>query len=317
MTGVQTCALPISAVTRFSAAFSAGRPHHAWLLQGPEGIGKATLAYQLAVRALASSSNEDQVLRWVKARAHPDLIVLERSFNDSKPKVLRSEITIDDARRFIEFFNRTSGSGGWRIGLVDCADELNNEAANALLKLVEEPPAKCVLLLVCHNAGRLLRTLKSRCIKLPLHGLSEAETAEILKTLPVETAIGTEKIELLARLSKGSPGQALSLAKSAGAVAFDEFQRSGRITEIDRVNISTRFSGRAAAVRDYDVFMGLLLDWLATKARAEVPSLKANALATLHAKLTGTAAVTAGYNLDRKVAVMEALAQVEDALKAA
>lgn len=306
-----------AAAERFLTAFIAGRPHHAWLLQGQEGIGKATLAYNLAVKVLASTSNATQAQRWVTARAHPDLIVLERSFNDSKPKKLRSEITIDDARHFIEFFNRTSGSDGWRVGLVDCADQLNNEAANALLKLVEEPPNKCLILLVCHNSGKLLRTLKSRCTKLPLNNLSEAETVKILQALPLATPLAAEKISMLARLSKGSPGQALQLVNSGGAQAFDEFQRSGRVTGIDRVSISTRFSSRVAAVQDYDIFMALLLDWLATRARDEVPSSRAKSLASLHAKLTSNAAVTAGYNLDRKVAIMEALALLEDALKTA
>jgi DNA polymerase-3 subunit delta' len=127
--------------TRFHEAIASGRPHHAWLISGPRGIGKATLAYKLAEHVL-SSAMPGQTPRWIAARSHPDLFVLERGFTDSKPRRLRQEIVVDDARRMSEFFARTSGNGGWRIAIVDCADELNTEAANALLKLVRNRPTR-------------------------------------------------------------------------------------------------------------------------------------------------------------------------------
>lgn len=115
------------ATAAFTASFASGRPHHAWLMTGSQGIGKASLAYKLARYVLSHGMKTDQVDRWVHSRAHPDLAVLERSLNDSKPRKLKTEISVDDVRRFIDFFSRTSGSGGWRVGLVDAADDLNSQ----------------------------------------------------------------------------------------------------------------------------------------------------------------------------------------------
>jgi hypothetical protein len=171
-------------IARFHDAIASGRPDHAWLISGPRGVGKATLAYKLAEHVL-SLANATQTPRWIAARSHPDLFVLERGFNDSKPRRLRQEIVVDDARRMSEFFARTSGSGGWRVAIVDCADELNTEAANALLKLVEEPPDKALILLLSHRPGRLLRTLRSRCRRLPLAALDQTSVLSVLTRLPL------------------------------------------------------------------------------------------------------------------------------------
>ncbi len=297
----------------FSRAFASGRPHHAWLLMGALGIGKATLAYAFARHVLSQSMKPEQVERWVHARAHPDLAVLERSFNDAKPRKLRAEISVDDVRAFIDFFARTSGSGGWRVGLVDAADDLNSESANALLKLVEEPPSKTLILLVCHAPGKLLRTLRSRCRKLPLSGLEDAQTLQVLQTLPLEPVVDLKALQQAALISGGSPGLALHLLRSEGAKAFQSFVAAKRLDAPMRLSIGQHFATRAAAQADFDVFMGLLLEWLATRARQN-----SNAtLAKLHEDLSRQQSIVSGYNLDRRSAVMEALSLVDQALKAA
>lgn len=302
-------------IARFTSAIASGRPHHAWLITGPRGIGKATLAYKLANHVL-SLANPAQTPRWIAARSHPDLFVLERGFTDSKPKRLKQEIVVDDARRMSEFFSHTSGSGGWRIAIVDCADELNTEAANALLKLVEEPPDKALILLLSHRPGRLLRTLRSRCRRLTLSALDEATVGDILNRLPLPAADG-DALAAAARLSGGSPGRALELRDSLGAKAFDNFLKARSLTPGTKLAVAGYFAQRQAAVQDFEIFADLLLDWLAREAAAEPGTDRAAALAKAHQEISATRGVVAGYNLDRRTAALNALATIEDALKAA
>jgi DNA polymerase III subunit delta' len=301
------------ALQQFTEAFDAGRAHHAWLITGASGIGKATFAYKCAVHVLAEGANAAQVQRWLTSRSHPDFAVLERTFNDSKPKRLRSEISVEDVRGFSGFFERTASVGGWKVGLVDCVDDLNTESANALLKLVEEPPAKALLLLVCHQPGKALRTLRSRCLRLPLSRLADDQTSAIVESLPLDPKPNPEALARACRLSNGRPGLALQLLDNAGAKAFDQFVASRQRNASLYSSIATHFSNRAAAVADYDVFMDLLLDWLAGQAAHHASP----GLAQLHATLTQKSSITAGYNLDRRVAVLEALTLLDEALNAA
>ncbi len=301
---------------RFRDAVASGKPHHAWLMTGPKGIGKATLAYKLADHVLAMT-NPTQTGRWIAARAHPDLFVLERGLNDSKPRRLRQEIVVDDARRMSEFFARTSGSGGWRVAIVDAADELNTEAANALLKLIEEPPDKALILLVSHRPGRLLRTLRSRCRRLPLGPLGEADVIAVLRGLPLNQPPAENTLAVAARLSHGAPGRALELLDSGGAKAFDAFQKAKSLAPSVKLAVAAQFSRRQAAVQDYETFTDLLLDWLAREAATLPQSPRALALAQAHQQIAASRGVVMGYNLDRRTAALNALTSIEDALKAA
>jgi DNA polymerase III subunit delta' len=302
-----------AAFQNFASALASGKPHHAWLLTGPSGIGKATLAYKMARHALSQTMAEAQADRWVRVRAHPDLAVLERSLNDAKPKKLKAEISVEDARGFIDFFSRTSGGNGYRVGLVDAADDLNTESANALLKLVEEPPAKTLILLTCHAPGRLLRTLRSRCRRLPLAALTVQQAFEVVAALPMEPAVEQAELQRASAISGGSPGFALQLLYSEGAKAFQAFIVAKRLDAAQRSAIGQRFAARAAAQQDFHVFMNLLLEWLASEAKTT----HNRNLASLHAELARQHGIIDGYNLDRRVAVMEALAQIDLALKAA
>ncbi len=158
-----------AAEARLLGALRSGKLHHAWLLAGPRGIGKATLAYRFARfllqfpdaggRTSLQLAPEMPSARQVAAGAHPDLLVIERVY-DAKNKRLKSEIAVDDARLAGNFFALTAGAGGWRIAIVDAADDLNSESSNALLKILEEPPPKSVFLLVSHRPGTLLRTIR-------------------------------------------------------------------------------------------------------------------------------------------------------------
>lgn len=191
----------------FAEGLRGGRMHHAWLLAGPKGLGKATLAYRVARAALGAKrigprpldvDPEDTVARRVMALSHPDLFVLRRGLNDrGKP---RREIAVDDARELGHFFSLAPSEGGMRVAIVDAVDDLNRNAANAILKTLEEPPARSILLLVCHAPGAILPTIRSRCRRLALRPLSDDL---------VRKASGADAG--IVALAKGRPGRAIAL----------------------------------------------------------------------------------------------------------
>jgi DNA polymerase-3 subunit delta' len=209
----------------FEAARARGRLHHAWLLCGPEGIGKATFAYRAARRLLGAAprpdlgglgaSPDDPVCRQVAARAHPDLMVLERVGEDGKP---RKVIPVDEARRLPEFFAKAPASAPYRVAIIDAVDDMNPSAANALLKTLEEPPPRGVLLLVSHAPGGLLPTIRSRCRRLRFAPWEEADVAAFAAR---HADLNAEDALKLARMAEGAPGRALSLA-AAGAIEIDQ-----------------------------------------------------------------------------------------------
>jgi DNA polymerase-3 subunit delta' len=205
--------------------YRSGRIAHAWLIGGPAGIGKATLAYRMARFALAHPDPkadavrratsldvppESPVARRVAGRAHPDLLVLERAADDNGK--MRTVITVDQVRRTIGFFGSTAGEGGWRICVVDSADELKYpEGSNALLKVLEEPPPRSLFLVVSHAPGRLLPTIRSRCRRLTLRPLGEADVVAA-----AAAALGGDADEATLRqaatAAEGSVARAIALS---------------------------------------------------------------------------------------------------------
>jgi len=213
------------AVSAFMEAQARGRLHHAWLLTGPEGMGKASFAYRAARRLLGArakagdadalaSSPDDPVCRMVAAQSHPDLMVLER-WSEANPT--RKSIPVDEARRLPEFFSKAPAIAAYRVAIIDAADDLNVNAANAVLKTLEEPSGRGVLFLVSHAPGRLLPTIRSRCRRLAFAPWPERELIDFIQA---HLDLDADDAMRLAAMSRGAPGRALSLA-ARGALAVD------------------------------------------------------------------------------------------------
>jgi DNA polymerase-3 subunit delta' len=231
------------AEARLLALWNSGRMPHGVMLAGPEGIGKATLAYRFARFVLAEGRTQADaaggggglfgdappaptslalqpdhpIFRRVAAASHADLFVAERTWNDKTGR-LRSEIGVDDVRELGAFFALTAGEGLWRVAIVDAVDQLNRSSANALLKVLEEPPARALLLLVCHAPGAVLATIRSRCQRIDLRALDAEDAAKVIaQNLPDALP---ESVAMLARLAEGRPGRAVRLAVEDGAAIY-------------------------------------------------------------------------------------------------
>jgi DNA polymerase-3 subunit delta' len=333
-------------------AFGSGRMHHAWLLAGPEGVGKATLAYKFArfalgerdmlSRAAADSLDvpeDSTAARLVRARSHPNLLVLRRAY-DIKTKRFPATIPVDEVRRLKGFLSLMAGEGAWRVVIVDKADELNVSAANALLKSLEEPPARTVFLLVSAAPGRLLTTIRSRCRTLELAALG----GEDLKRAVAQAMTGSgEDIAAsapqpsewprLERLAGGSVRRALALHAARGLELHDRI--ATLISSLPKLDwtavhtLSDELAGAAAEQR-FELFYELLLEHLSQLVRVKVsgagpPDEIALAgrliddgagLATwaaLWERMAAEKADAAALNLDRKALILDAFFRLETA----
>ena len=226
--------------TMLRHAWDSKRLHHAWLLTGPQGIGKATLAYRFARFVLANGIAQDArltiaanhpVQALVANGAHRDLRTLERIV-DPKTKKMRSEILVSQVRATAEFLALTSSAGGWRVMVIDPIDDLNINASNALLKILEEPPKATLLLLISHQPGLLLPTIRSRCRVLPMDGLTDGDVDRVLAQKRPD--LTPDQRRSLSALSEGSVGRALGLAEEGGdglhQALLGVFKRDGSIS---------------------------------------------------------------------------------------
>ena len=216
------------------AAHQSGRLHHAWLMAGPRGIGKATLAWRFARFLLcgqqqgglfgAAAEGLDVAAdapgrSLVDARSHPDLFHLRRTLNPDTGR-MRAEIAVDDVRDLGAFMHMTPAMGKWRVAIVDSADEMNRNSANAVLKILEEPPPNAVLLIVAHAPGRLLPTIRSRCRRLALQPLADDIVMRLLGEYAPD--VKAEEQLAVARLAEGSIGRALELAGAGSLELYNE-----------------------------------------------------------------------------------------------
>ncbi len=259
------------------AAWRSGRMPHAWLLSGPRGIGKATLAFRFARFVLSGGGSQggglfgavsdqdgmamppqDRVFQRLAALGHSDFRLVRRGVNRKTGK-LRQEILVDDVRDMGQFLRLTAGEGDWRVIVIDSADEMNRSAANAALKAIEEPPSRALVLLVSHAPGRLLPTIRSRCRRLELRVLDDAVVKKIVARHMPE--LDAAELEELAHLAQGSAGRALSLADHGGVELHRDMlailQGYPSIDELALDKLSDRL-GRAGAEDGFRVFGEML-----------------------------------------------------------
>ena len=268
-------------------AYRSGRIHHAWLLCGPKGIGKATLAYRFARFVLAhpdpgaaevaaasdlSVDSDHPAFRKVAARAHPNLLALQRSYNDER-KRFYTELTVDQVRRTVSFFGSTSGEAGWRIAIVDPADDLNANAANALLKNLEEPPARALFLIVSHTPGRLLPTIRSRCRRLNVRSLETSTIDRALREkLGDASPVDEAQMRMATVLAEGSLRRAIHLVEvGGGEIHRNLAQLLATAPDLD-VEAMHDFAGRVAGGSSddvFDTFLDAIYSWLDRRVRGQ------------------------------------------------
>lgn len=257
----------------FVDAMDRGRLHHAWLLTGPEGVGKATFAYRAARRLLGAAARpdlgalgadaDDPVCRQIIARAHPDLLVLQREVEDGKP---RRGIPVDEARELPDFFAKSPATAPYRVAIIDAADDLNVNAANAVLKTLEEPPARGVVLLVSHAPGGLLATIRSRCRTLRFAPPPpEAAAAWVGPRAGVDR---DDALRLL-KMARGAPGQALRLAAvkalEVDAVAGAVLDNLPKTDEAALMSLADSFRGPVGMAK-FQLFFERLAERVQTRA---------------------------------------------------
>lgn len=269
-------------------AIGATQVHHAWILSGSEGIGKATFAYRLAKYLLAKDSEreggpdglqvsaESVASRQVLTLSHPGLMVIRRSY-DIKNKRFPTAITVDDVRRLRDFLTHKSASGSWRVVIVDRADEMNINAANALLKSLEEPPTRTLFLLIVNELGRMLPTIRSRCRLLNLQPLATddlvAAASQALDATE-DVTVSHEELSKLVPSAMGSVRRLLSLATGDGAAverAVSEFY--GNLLRRNTWSTWHATAEKYASAQmqpSYELFLQLMLERMANliKARA-------------------------------------------------
>lgn len=263
-----------AAAAAFLQAAQGDRLHHAWLLTGPRGVGKATLAWAIARWLLAENGRADLAVdpdtpeaRRIAALSEPRLALIRRPWDD-KTSRLRAEITVDEIRKLLSFFHLSAAEGGRRVAIIDAADEMNIPAANALLKVLEEPPSDALILLIAHQPARLLPTIRSRCRTLRLSPLPPRQMSAILSDMGLN-----EDAEALSALSDGSVGEALRLAGQGGLDRYqdlvDLFATLPRLDRLAASKFADGAAGRAGADGDsFDLTITVLDRFVTRLARA-------------------------------------------------
>jgi DNA polymerase-3 subunit delta' len=337
------------AAAAFASQFGTGRTHHAWLIAGREGIGKATLAYHIARYALASplersaGAGNGWVLgvpptstaaRQVRAMSHPGLLVIRRPW-DQKAKRFIATIPVDEVRRLKSFLAHSAGQDAWRVVIVDQADELNTNAANALLKSLEEPPARALFLLVTSQPGRLLPTIRSRCRRLDLAPLGPTELKHAATAAIAAAggdAVADDRWPTLIAGAQGSVRRLLALTRSDGAgVQGKVGALIATLPKLDWLQVhalADEITGPGAEQR-FEQFFVLLMDEIARLVRTQVTGVGAPDTSRLAARIVGGDGVAtwaelwetvtvrkaeaAALNLDRKALILETFAQMQTA----
>lgn len=313
------------------AAYRTGKLHHALLLGGPQGIGKATFAFHLAQHLLRfpdpsgapdeliSIDPQSSLARQVATGAHPALLYLTRP-RGQKEGTFKTEITVGEIRRVNKFLAMTSHDRSNRVVIVDPADDLNRSAANALLKNLEEPPSRTFFLLIAHAPGRILKTILSRCLSVRFNPLDKDALLDVLDVLPLDMTGDDKSRAALAAQAKGSVRNAVLLTQFGGFEIFraaDEVLDSRTFNPRKAHDVALAIGGRDQKIQ-FDIFNQYLLDRLAAAARRQADAgdaVDAGRLGTLWQETSQNIAETEIYNLDRKQHVVSLLHRLNRAMQ--
>ncbi len=318
-----------------AARYASGRMHHAWLLSGPRGIGKATLAARFAGHVFrhpdptnapahyskppANDTAELQVTR----NAHPNYLHMRRPW-DHKDKRFKSDLTVDEIRRTVSFFGTSAGQGGWRVAVVDTADDLNAAAANALLKILEEPPPRTLFLVLAH-APKMLATIRSRCQKLTVRPLGNEQVVEALTALGLADGADENDLLLAASLSGGSVRRAITLVMDDGASLYRRFtaMAGAPAPQWDKVHELAGELVVASANDRYRLLLDIVHDYVGRRIRGEPEPGGQGVPAPSHGGLAGwvevwektrrSAQLADEWNLDRKQVILNLFSALHEA----
>lgn len=339
-----------AAESAFLNAFTSGRLHHGWLITGPKGVGKATLAWRIARFLLATPEDDggmfaapppdslnipadSPVARRMLQLAEPRLFLLRRGAND-KETALSADIRVDEVRKMKSFFALSAADGGRRVAIIDAADDLNTGAANALLKLLEEPPSGVTFLVIAHQPHRLLPTIRSRCRELRLTALPPEPLARSLEQ--AGGAVDPDDVQALGELAGGSVGEAFRLTNLDGLKTYATLtQLFNTLPRLDRpraLALAETGAGKGAEER-FDLIITLLDLFLARLARAgtlrQLPPEAARGEGDLFARLAPSEQAARGWadlaqtlslrarrgkavNLDPAALLMDSLLKIDE-----
>jgi len=314
------------------AAYQSGRMPQSIILGGPLGIGKASLSWRAAkfimahpdhrseavvnARDLSVDDNHPAVRR-LMSMSHGDLSLLRRAYND-KTKRFYTEIRVDDIRSALDKFHRAAGEGGWRIAIIDCADDLNKSSANALLKLIEEPPANSLFFFIAHHPARLLPTIRSRSRLLTMSALSADDVINAITQLPEAKDYKNKDIAQAAARAGGSVREALRLLDGGGLDVISLVERvlhpMPHVNWLTVFELSDRVCARDAD-DDFNSTITAIYDWLAQyiATHADEPVARLAPIAQVWEKIAGAVRHAEALNLDKRSLLLSIITDISEA----
>ncbi len=291
---------------------STGRMHHGWMFNGPRGIGKFRLALQFAATLLSGKIDcldmqaDDREAHLILNNSHPDLRIIQRPYDDKGKQ--KSEIPVSSIRQLIKFFSLRPAMGGWRIAIIDSLDEMNRNGENALLKTLEEPPPKSLIILVVHGETPVLPTIKSRCRMLRFAPLEDESALRALTNVGMKEADAKDALSY----APGRPGKAI-LLKSAEARSAARAARSAALQHksIDFRELSEVLTNASKSSEAFDAAFSSLCTVAYTAAKMADNPIKAGAWAQAHESLVSLSAEAKLLNQDKSQAVSNAIMQLQ------
>ncbi len=297
------------ALDEWRAAVASERLHHAWLLQGPRGVGKAHAALLMAggLLGVPDGDTEGSVAQLIHAGSHPDLRIVSVPVDD-KGKA-KSEIPVDSIRELSRFFTMRPALGGWRIGVIDSVGELNRNGANALLKTLEEPPSQCVLFLVAHDGDFVLPTIRSRVRTLRFAKLSGEDTNAVLKHVGLNETDARDA----AAMAPGQPGLAAQYASTDGLAGFraaNSMMASRQPPSAEAISSMAKAAGKSQV--SFDAALEAIRRQLLVRASEEAAAARAGRLALQVSQIGDIQREANALNMDRTQALVKVVELLRD-----